>query len=119
MQKLLFLMTAILECKLALTKYMETKVVFSGAKRKKTIWEGSAEMLYKFGKRQLPSLGLPEMLMVWLAGVSGDSAVDSWRKSGQGTELWGQDITLLQDHSYKQKRCQLHQGYSDVCNVVM
>lgn len=43
------------------------------------------EMLYKFGKGQLLSLGLPEMLMVWFTDVSGDSAVDSWRKSGQET----------------------------------
>lgn len=82
---------------------METKVVFSGAKRKKTISEGSAGMLYKFGKRQLPSLGLPEMPVVWLNGVSGDSAMDLWRKSGQGTQLWGQDMALLQDHRYRQK----------------
>lgn len=71
---------------------METEVIFSGAMRKKTIWEGSVGMLYKFGKRQLPSLGLPEMPTVWLTGVSGDSAVDSRRKSGQGTQLWGQRI---------------------------
>lgn len=46
------------------------------------------EMLYKFGKGHLLSLGLPEMLMVWFTDVSGDSAVDSWRKSGQETQLW-------------------------------
>lgn len=98
---------------------METKVVFSGAKRRKTIWEGSVGMLYKFGKRQLLSLGLAEMPMVWLTAVSGDSAVDSWRKSGQGTQLWGQRIWLCFKISSTGKRCQLHQGYSDVCNVVM
>lgn len=66
-------------------------------------WESSVGMLYEFGKRQLPSFGLPEMPMEWLAGESGDSAVDSWRKSGQGTQLWGQDIALLQHCSYRQK----------------
>lgn len=67
LQKRLLLKKAILKCKLALTKYhMETKLVFSGAKRKKAIWEGNVRMLYKFGKRQLPSLGLPEMPMVGL-----------------------------------------------------
>lgn len=77
------------------------------------------EMLYKFGKGQLLSLGLPEMLMVWFTDVSGDSAVDSWRKSGQETQLWGQRIWLCFKISSTGKRRQLHQGYSDVCSVVM
>ena len=40
-------------------------------------------MLCKFGKRQLLSFGLPEMPMVWLTRVSGDSVVDSQGVPGQ------------------------------------
>lgn len=73
---------------------MEIKVLFYCAKRKKTVWKDSVGLLYKFGKRQLLSFGLPEMPMVWLALVTGESIMDSQGAPGQEVQLWGQRIGL-------------------------
>lgn len=60
---------------------MEIKVLFYGAKRRKTVWNDSVGMLYTFGKRQVLSFGLPEMPMVWLTRVTGDSVSLGRRRS--------------------------------------
>lgn len=73
---------------------MEIKVLFYCAKRRKTVWKGSMGLLYKFGKRQLLSFGLPEMPMVWLALVTGESVMDSQGVPGQEVPLWGHRIGL-------------------------
>lgn len=63
---------------------MEIKVLFYGAKRRKTVWKGSMGMLYKFGKRQLLSFGLPEMPVVWLTRVTGGSGWTHGECLGRG-----------------------------------
>lgn len=118
LQKLLLLRKAILKCKLALRKYhMETKIVFSGAKRKKTIWAGNVRMLYKFGKRQLPSVGLQKCL--WLVCCC------KWGLcSGFVEKIWAGHTSVGSGYGFASRlqlwgtRCQLHQDYSDVCDMV-
>jgi len=94
LQKLLLLRKGIVKCKVAFTRYMEMEVLFHGAKRRKIIWRSSVGLLQKFGKRQLLSFGLPEMLMMWLTHVTGDPVTDSQGKPGQEAQLWGQRIQL-------------------------
>lgn len=72
---------------------MEIKVLFYGTKRRKTVWKGRVEMLYKFGEGQLISFGLPEMPRVWLTHLMG-TLMDPW---GGGAAVGPEDAALLQD----------------------
>lgn len=102
MQKFLLLRKAILKCKLALTKYhMETKVVFAGAKRRKTIWKGSQGCFINLVKAA-PCF--------WAArNVYGVACWCKWALcSGFTEKIWAgdtavgsEDMVWLQDHSYR------------------